>query len=382
MPRVSTENLFKPKLLNWAVTRTGLPAAELVKKLGISNDTLAHWQDGTASPTIVQAEKLAKTAGISFPLLFLNEIPDLSIDIPDFQTPNSVKLSHPSLDLEAVINHARLCQDWYREFLQTNDEPPNRFTGLLSSVDDYSCAAAQLVQILCVNELRQATKNQDDFLRALVKQAETVLGVCVMRCGHVKTNAKRTLNPQEFRGFALADAYAPLVFINTQDALSGQVFTLIHELVHVARNQSGVSGNEDTAAEERYANTVAGIVLIPDDVLPQLTDSPSLLSDAERIAKRLRVSSWSVLTRARSAGRISEESYHQAVAELRKNLRRSKHKSGGSDFYQMQQAALGKNLAGAMISAVRAGQLPYRDMWQMTGIKPANVGKFSERVFS
>ena len=203
-----------------------------------------------------------------------------------------------------------------------------------------------------------------------------------MRCGHVKTNAKRTLNPQEFRGFALADAYAPLVFINTQDALSGQVFTLIHELVHVARNQSGVSGNEDTAAEERYANTVAGIVLIPDDVLPQLTDSPSLLSDAERIAKRLRVSSWAVLTRARSAGRISEESYHQAVAELRKNLRRSKHKSGGSDFYQMQQAALGKNLAGAMISAVRAGQLPYRDMWQMTGIKPANVGKFSERVFS
>ena len=179
MPRVSTENLFKPKLLNWAVARTGLPAAELVKKLGISNDILAHWQDGTASPTIVQAEKLAKTASIPFPLLFLNEIPDLSIDIPDFRTPNSVKLSHPSLDLETVINHARLCQDWYREFLQTNDEPPNRFTGLLSSVDDYSCAAAQLVQILCVNELRQATKNQDDFLRALVKQAETVLGVCV-----------------------------------------------------------------------------------------------------------------------------------------------------------------------------------------------------------
>ena len=117
-------------------------------------------------------------------------------------------------------------------------------------------------------------------------------------------------------------------------------------------------------------------------MLPQLTDSPSLQQDAERIAKRLRVSSWAVLTRARSTNRISAASYRQAVAKLLRQLKFPKSRGGGSDFYQMQQAALGKNLAGAMISAVRAGQLPYREMWQMSGIKPANVGKFSERVFS
>jgi hypothetical protein len=49
-----------------------------------------------------------------------------------------------------------------------------------------------------------------------MEQADA-LGVLMMVSGVVGSNNRRKLDPQEFRGFALADDLAPLVFINGSD---------------------------------------------------------------------------------------------------------------------------------------------------------------------
>ena len=137
--------------------------------------------------------------------------------------------------------------------------------------DDVVTAAGRIRDVLgFALAARREMSTWTDALRLFIEQADAA-GIMVMCSGVVLNNNRRHLNPQEFRGFAITDDLAPVIFINGSDSKSAQMFTLAHELAHIWLGQSAVSdaeaGRLPTDEIERWCNQVAAELLVPLDVL-------------------------------------------------------------------------------------------------------------------
>lgn len=257
---MNTRVPIAPEVLKWAVQKTGRTVEELSQQPRFHR--LPSWIAGTDQPTLRQAEKLAQTANVPFPFLLLEHPFETHIKLPDFRTIGGKGVSHASPELEQVINDCQSRLDWYKEYAEGTGITR---VNLLSqrTINDNPEESAQRIRELLGWEPSKYSYGDRAVseLAAMIEQQ----GILVMRSSMVQHNTHRPLDLQEFRGFTLIqDGYA-LIFINTKDTKSGQVFSLAHELGHVLLGEPGVSGEQiDGAPEvERWCNSFAAELLVP-----------------------------------------------------------------------------------------------------------------------
>ncbi len=358
---------IKPQLLRWAYERAGFDLVELEHKF----PRLAAWESGKAQPTLKQLEAFAKATYTPVGYLFLREPPVEKVPIPDFRTIDNQHVGHPSPDLLDTIYVCQQRQEWYRDFARSMGEKPLAFVGSASMRDEIVSTSARIRAALDFDvDERRRMPTWTDALRHFIEQADA-LGILVMCNGVVHNNNYRHLDPKEFRGFAMADDLAPLVFINGADSKSAQMFTLAHELAHIWLGQSAVSDAQPLAVPdqevERWCNRVAAELLVPLDLMRRDYNGESdLWDEVGRLAKRFKVSTLVILRRIHDAGGLSRQEFWGAYNAEVERLRAIPRGTGGN-FYLTQAARLSKRFAAALVTSTLEGQTLYTTAFQMLG---------------
>lgn len=358
-----------PDLLVWARERADLDVVTLAGRMGVVAERVRRWEED-GSLTLKQLEALAKVTHTSVGYLFLSTPPGEELPIPDYRTLANEPLKRPSANLLDVVRACQQRQSWFREYLQIEGGKPLGFVGSVRIGDDVKKAAANMLSTLDFSlDARRTSTSWEAALRCLVDNAERV-GVLVMASGVVGNNTHRKLEPSEFRGFAMSDPLAPLVFINAADSKAAQIFTLTHELVHIWAGASALSGVPMTGAQghdvERWCNKVAAELLVPEDVLRMELAQGASVNDLNRLAHTFKVSSLVVLIRLYEIGAIRKSEFDAAYAIELQHAQRPA--SGGGNFYFTEAARVGRRFARALIADTLGGRTLFRDAFQLLSI--------------
>lgn len=359
----------KPELLRWAAERSRIEPDALESRF----PKLDRWQRGEARPTLKQLEDFARATHTPIGFLFLQEPPIEHIPIPDFRTVAGARVGRPSPDLLDTIYLCQQRQEWYRDFARTIGERLLTFAGSAAVPSDVVETAARMRETLGFDlEERLRCPTWTDALRRFIELADNA-GVLVMVSGVVGSNNRRKLDPDEFRGFALADPLAPLVFINGSDTKAAQMFTLAHELAHIWLGQSAVSDAQpvelDENRVERWCNEVAAELLVPMSVFRAEYDrSADIRTETDRLARRFKVSTLVILRRMHDAGGLDRGRF-RAVYDSEVARLRSIPGGSGGDFYLTLGARASKRFARALVVSTLEGRSSFTEAFRLLGFK-------------
>ncbi|OFK22243.1 ImmA/IrrE family metallo-endopeptidase [Olsenella sp. HMSC062G07] len=379
--------MLNPEVLEWAVRRSGLSGEQVVKAF----PKYRAWLDGSWKPTVKQLRDFANKTHVSVSELFGSELPDYALQIADFRTVNDTPSQDPSPELFDTIDAMMGRQDWLRDYFLHEGYDPVGFVGSYRWADRSDETGERVVSdlrgLLKLNEGWAAScKTVAEALRMLKDRVEAA-NISVVINGVVNDNTHRALDVDEFRGFVLADDMAPIIFINGRDAKSAQIFTLVHELCHLAFAQTGVSNapdDEDSDVTlERFCNAVAADFLVPTSILASRFDGGA--TDAypalKAIAHTCKVNFVVVARKAKDMGLIDEDTFFAAWRSYKDDVpETAKPDKVGGNYFLSKQYKLGSVFSEAVLNAVNSDYLSYRDAYDLTGLSAPSFKTYFEKV--
>ncbi|WP_445399609.1 helix-turn-helix domain-containing protein [Zobellella sp. An-6] len=373
-----------PELVQWARKRAHLAIEDLAGRF----PKLVYWERGEVLPTFKQLEDFAKATHVPFGYLFLPEPPQIPMPISDFRTLGNQYVGSVSPDLLDTIYAMQRRQAWLRETRLECEAEHLAFVGSARLTDDPAAIGREMRRLLGLeNGWAANVRTWQEAVSALRNSIES-LGVMAVINGVVGNNTHRKLNVEEFRGFALSDDHAPLIFVNGADAKSAQMFTLAHELAHIWLGSagSGLSGFPgifpDGGEVEAFCDRAAAEFLVPEAELRARW--PEVQRDAapfETLARRFKVSPIVIGRRAMDLQLVDRQHFFDFYEAYTQQERRQKQvSSGGGDFYNNQNTRVGSMFAVHVIRAAREGRIGFKEAYELTGLNGGAFQEYAQRL--
>lgn len=361
-----------PSVIRWMFERTGKNPDQKDSPGWVRE--AAKWLKGDKQPTLNQVIQTARSAHIPVDYLLSDTPPPRAeVPLPDMRTIENREITEPSLELLEIVHLCQWRQEWYKDYLHRISNISCDFVGSASLDSEAKDVATDMKRRLGQPAARRAP---EDRVKPLTQASEN-LGILVMRGSMIKS-WHRNLNPEEFRGFALVDDRAPLIFINSRDSKAAQTFTLVHELAHLWLGKTALSGSpylgDNAKKEEQWCNRVAAEFLVPASELSHaaLSSSPEL-DEVRKLSQDYKVSTFVILIRLKTLGHIGQTTfqklYDREKERLNKVLAEQKAKSqGGGDRRASQVNESGRLLVSAVVNSVREGTLTFTEAYDLLAV--------------
>ena len=367
---------LNPEALRWAVTRSGISRETLEGKFA----SLPKWESGERRPTYAQAERFAKAVHVPFIRLYMPP-PEEIAPIPDFRVVDGRKPDRMSPELIDMVHACQCRQDWYRDYAIANHQPELDFVGSATTATAPRGVADDMRRRLGVDLGSRAEEGQPVLaLQSLVNRIEEI-GAPVMASGVVGNSSRRPLDVGEFRGFALSDRHAPILFVNGRDAEDAQMLTLVRGLAHVWLGSSGVTNmgleaEEGHPPEEVWCGDVAAELLVPEDELrSRFVDIDEARASMSGLADIFGVSERVILVRLLSTGLINQERFESESALAQSCLSRARRGKGteGGGFHRILAKRVGRRFGSAVVSSTLEGKTLHRHALCLLGISSVDA---------
>ncbi|MDR2565438.1 MAG: ImmA/IrrE family metallo-endopeptidase [Bifidobacteriaceae bacterium] len=377
MKKMVTRVQVQPARLAWAADRAGKDEVALTARFS----RYPAWVTGAAEPTFKQLEGFANYTHTPLGFLFLLEPPREDVPIPDYRRFGNAGVPRPSADLLETIYGRQTWQEWYREYARAEGFERPSWVGSVSVRIPPEQVANAISNSLGFDMDQRAKCPSHDAIRKYLIEAIEATGGLVMINGVVGMNTHRKLKPEEFRGFALCDPLAPLVFVNGAGTVGAQVFTLTHELAHLWADDTALSDASMTAKggkeQESWANQVAAEALVPRHELAKAYFGQTSQREFEMLAARFKVSTLVILRRTFDLGKLTGDDYHAACSTEHQRIldlmAEQQTGGGGGDFYNTHVVWVGRAFARPVISDAAEGRTLFSDAFALLGTRKADT---------
>lgn len=381
--------LVEPTLLSWARVSAGLSKADLARSVKVEPERIEAWEAGEAPLSVAQLRKVAKVCHRPLAVFYLSSPPTDFLAVRDFRR---VAEHSGEKDLSPELREALRMSFELREaaidlVYEAHVEDDFSFPVRARDTDDPDDVASQLREAMDVApHVQRSWQNNYAALRAWREAAES-LGVMVTQMSGVTV--------EEARGFSVAEGPVPMVCINVNDSAAGRIFTLMHELTHLALRNAGLCEWEGPSRRsdanqrmETYCNRVAGAVLVPARDLLEDWDvsrgtGTRIWSEEEirRLARKFSVSREVIVRRLVFVGRASEAFYGMKRQEYEEERKKHKPRPPGPVRHERRVAnALGGTYIGLVLGAYYEHRITLAQTSGLLGVRVGHLPRLEREV--
>lgn len=261
--------LVTPEVLAWARGLDAITLEEASNRLNVSKSKIEEWENGVSMPTLCQAKTLAKYYRVPFVYFYLPNVPlrTKRLDKIDYRTFGNVgDVFEMSRELKWLLRDIEERRDTMLALYEADGQEVKPFTLRMDINDNRQKIVDAIRDLLEINYEKQIH----------FRKSEKFLGYCISKLeqkSFLIFQASK-IELKEMRGLSVAYDAFPIITLNRKDEPSARLFTLIHELVHIITNSSGICNDISENSSSNYdielmCNDIAGQVLLPQNDLKQ-----------------------------------------------------------------------------------------------------------------